>query len=647
MYQIIDTQQQQLLVWSRREDAPPPFPGAIMLRSLPDVAKAAAPTTSEDDFASDYAKQLSNNRPQADNVNILDKPFVQAAGGDKMQGYSTPLQFVKSKNFWLDKTRNIATGSILWVHEPKTGTRYVIKHQKVDAVDIDFVVTPGPCAAELRALLHFRSLMAASKIIPAFCDLTDHSTFYGPQGIQLSTTMKALTIDMIQWLVGSLERPSSRCLEKPHINMSADYNSSWVYCPSAGVALAMSSHVTDVKLFNDILRGSLLQVFIGLAQAQRNLLFVHCDLHAANVMFDASQLGKTRMFCMGAGAFLLPKHVPGAKIIDFQHAAFDDYDSRGVCIGRVVGSGGEPNEPKNGPFNSFNLSYDTQRLCGFIASLLKPPIRARVEPDLMRFLWRCAQFPGDSAIDAHPKFDREVTWFPCLLHGLCPEEALADEVFDCYRCSMDAFADVIFYEKQPSADAQERFLRNRALHNFNLVPADRESVLNAFAFPERYIQNGVQQALHVFALNFSNTMMNKATLMVKHTVAARARFLYMEFILLNTMMDHFFGPDCHVEVHKRMFLEDKPLHICSLADAIGVVVHSNWNYLGRPDREDLRVYHVRVKKDIDLACVRSVAMAPSTHPRVSASEEKSLLTINEEAHLEKFRAVMYNVVMSS
>lgn len=477
----------------------------------------------------------------------LDVSFEARMKGEAgmVRGFKTTLQLVKAHNLWRDSERSIRDGTV-FAHDPANGLRYVMKQQLIEPPEVDFVVTPGPAAAELQALLHLDIYTREGRLGPFFCELVDHSIFFGGNTVELNTTMRALSGDLITWLRGDLKDKFPVCKERPPMQIQADPFAPWVYSTFAGYTLGTSAFKPDRELFNLILRATLLQVFVGLAQAQRNLLFTHNDLHGGNVLFDLTPLRKSRLVCTGAGTFMIPKNVAGVRLIDFQHAAFDTYNAAGECSGRVIGN-------KDDCHNQFSLSYDVFRLCEYVLLwLLRPkPLWKNVEPDLAAFLWEMARLPGKAQVDEMPVMKNGselLEWRPFLLHGPTPEDVLRHPVFDRFRSEPGAAADVIVYERPPTLCAQERYLRARILRNFAPSHATRAEVLAAFDFAPRVVPDGARQLLHVFAVNYAKTMLGKANLMHLHSAVDKAHFLYIEIALLSSVLDHLWGADCADEV---------------------------------------------------------------------------------------------------
>lgn len=81
----------------------------------------------------------------------LDVSFEARMKGEAgmVRGFKTTLQLVKAHNLWRDSERSIRDGTVVFAHDPANGLRYVMKQQLIEPPEVDFVVTPGPAAAEL------------------------------------------------------------------------------------------------------------------------------------------------------------------------------------------------------------------------------------------------------------------------------------------------------------------------------------------------------------------------------------------------------------------------------------------------------------------------------------------------------------------
>jgi hypothetical protein len=262
--------------------------------------------------------------------------------------------------------RSIAHGEVQ-VMRAEDGTYYVVKRQRVFVAPVSVEVTPSPATTEHRALLTLNRLMQTQRVAPVFCELLPACAGgSGDDDGTLSVTMRAYVTDLADWVRGDGRDPVRTCRDKSLFDAPADPAEGWVLTRCAGHALATSPYPSDVRLFNDTLRVAVLQVLVGLAQAQRHCLFSHNDLHAGNVMFEFSARGVSRLLVTGAGAFLLPKRAARARIIDFQHATFDVYDDSDTLAGRVCGA-------RDDVHNGLTLVYDVWRLCtNLVLEILRP-----------------------------------------------------------------------------------------------------------------------------------------------------------------------------------------------------------------------------------------------------------------------------------
>lgn len=606
---------------------------------------------------------VSQMRMSTSSDHLLDTDLNRYIKNGHAKEIRTALQFVKSQRLWLDCERKITNGRIIWAHHTVSNQKFVIKHQTIAKVDVDFEITPGPAAAELRALMHMCVFMKRNMIGPFFCELVNHEIFFNVDGLHLSTTLNAYTIDFTRWIKG--DEKNKVCASKPpNYTIATTFESPWLYTPCGGLSILCSNHRADVSLFNMILRGVLLQVCMALSQAQRTCLFSHNDMHSANIMFDTEMLGKKRLFVTCSGTFILPKEVPGIRIIDLQHTAMDTYNSNFQCNGKIAGY-------KDDIFNQFSLSYDIHRFCEYLVLELLRDKFGKIETDIRNFLWKAASVPGKCGVDEPPKFAAEVVWNPYLISGMPPEDCLRDTVFDVFRTDPSTPADYIFYQTPPPAEAQERYMASRCVRNFRSLsflnvagvdlwqPTCRQLVLEAFKdtiAPPRYIptQNAVRY-LEAFATNFTNTVMNRASLYHKHSKTSISKFLFQELVLLNTTLDHLFSLDLVDEVKLRMNVHNEaPMKMCALADAINIVVHCDWRTQARvtdfPDQsrvdENFRVYEQEVVLALKLHNVRTAARRPLAGSRLPAETECKLITIQHDHELEQYRQLLYNAVMS-
>lgn len=276
-------------------------------------------------------------------ANLVDERFEHLLGvhnGRAPSFFQSLLQYCRKHGLWMHNSKTIRDGYVLFCSTNDTEKLpVVVKLQGVPPPDVCFDLTPGPCATELRALVALGRLMHERSLAPVFCELWGREVAYIQQQRMLSTTMCGYACDLAAWIRGggSSEVSHRRCVQQPNFTCGADPFAAWVYSPCAGHALITSKYATDRKLFNLVMRATIFQVLLGLSQAQRHCLFTHNDMHAGNVLFDTRTMKKARMLLTGAGSFLIPSTVPCVRVIDFQHAAFDTYDSADTLVGRTSG----------------------------------------------------------------------------------------------------------------------------------------------------------------------------------------------------------------------------------------------------------------------------------------------------------------------
>jgi len=582
MYTIIEARASGVAMW--RTPAPAVNAPPVQGRLVDNLGEVAAPSA---------AREL----PEADvDVDALIRsatpPFCQ----------SLEL-FCRERRLALLSRQAVAGGVLLLVQGQR---RLVIKQQAVQKFNIPHAITPGPGRTELRALVALRRLMDERRVAPLFCRLVSYEVIQ-TSDLTLSLALDAYAVDVCSWL-----RPSPN-----------DALPDKVFIKHAGHRLASSAAPGDALLFNSILRATVFQTLLGLAQAQRHCLFTHNDLWSGNVMFEVPSVRTKRLFVTGCGAFLMPRNSPRVRVIDFQHACFDAYDEEGALAGRVVGY-------RDDVHNAFSLTYDVWRFSEYLLLELLQPFFAVVDGDLLAFLWRAARFPGAPGVAVPPKTDDAVHWKPYLIDGMVPEEALRDPAFDCFRCAVDTPADEVYYEAAPPPQAQERYLRALGLRNRRTltVPA-----------PVRTVVPLARQALSTFAANYEGTMLGRANLMHGHTPRARAGFLVMELMLLNAVLDHVWSPECADEVRAR---SGDPTAMCALADAVSVAVHADWLWMARPST--LEAYNTLVLRDTRLPCV---AAATKLRAEWSDVDAAALLDVSRDSDLERFRGAFVQAVMHS
>lgn len=529
----------------------------------------------------------------------------------------------------LEKRRKIMQGDVLFVKQG--GTHLVVKRQTARAPVVSVAATPGPASCELQALAELNRLMATRRLAPVFCELAGRPAACGGAGAEDESdsppahpVMRRYVTDLADW--ASCPTPAA-----PAHGLPADPGDVCLYTSGAGLRLATSAHASDRRLFNNVLREALLQVFLGLAQAARHALFSHNDLHAANVMFEHSPAGLSRLVVSGCGCFLLPRRAARVRIIDFQHACF----TRGRGPPGENGSGGEPPRVCGGRadvHNSFALVYDVWRLCSNLLLEVLKNSRGALEADVLDLLRQGCGLASGAPLP--PRMDAEVHWRPYLLDGPTAEEMLLHPAFGRFRCAPEAAAaDEVYFERAPSAEAQDRFLRV-LLHRHQGFPKPPPP-------PPRVLPPGAQpELLAVFARNYEGTAMGFAVMSHKHSPAARARSLFIELCLLEALLDHLWGPACEAEVARRA---GDVVATCALADAIGVVLHADYTYIARP--EAMADYNAAVLEAARLPCVLEAAAAPPGGCRLSPREQAQLLDVRVDGDLERFRGVFVRAVL--
>jgi uncharacterized protein Usg len=410
--------------------------------------------------------------------------------------------------------RKLTSQFVANAHDATNEGKLVVKQQFLSRDVVDYVVTPNQSCAELTALLQLNFLMQHKHVAPVFCELKSFMAFYDMESSRhlLSTTMPRYEVDVYAWM-------DQTCPQKPSFTVSADPVAPWVYTQGAGRVLARSSHRGDVVLFNSTLRVVLLQVCLGLAQAQRYIGFTHNDLHAGNVMFDTRLVTKKRLLVTGVGSFVLPFASPGVRIIDFQHAAFDTYDSHWTRTGRMHGV-------KASVYNGFSMHYDAWRFCSNLVLTGLREVWHVVDRDLQQFLWAACQFPGPPG-SAPPPLTAHQHWCPYMTRGASPEEMLQSPVFDVYRCDpATTCAQVITFECENDLARydDDAYIRRRVLCSHDTICGlDRQSALNVFEVPlppaelRTELCLALETALHTFTRHYAENAVSHAVLKHEHT----------------------------------------------------------------------------------------------------------------------------------
>ena len=603
-------------VWPSPGYTPQSLPRGFSVVRLFDVVKA-----NDDDNDDDGFWDIPNNIRRAFEA----RDFAALVCNGNVRHVRTHIEFVKRLGLWLETTRSLASGTILCAVDQKTQKRFIIKHQQLAPPEVSYDATPGPALTELRAVSHLNFWMAKDVIAPLFAELTDYEVFTTPAGgVNLSLSLACYGCDLTRWM-----RPGECRARPPSAALTgAETAASWTVSPGAGAVLATSSVSSDRQLFADILTGVLLQTFLALMQAQRCFLFTHNDLHAANVLFDASTLKQSRLYATGAGVFFMQRGIPQIRVIDFQHAVFDVRDERGAKHGHVIAS-------RNDVFNAFAMCYDVRRLCEYITrALLVPgsPVWAAVPPLLADFLWRAGALNGDVGSPTTQREAVETVWCPYLVSGWTPEDALRHPVFNSFRVPLDTPAEVVYYERPAPQASQFDYWRRRIVCNVDDPAPDiqRTAVLQAFTAPPRpaWKTSAIAEGVRIFRSDMCGTVFAKAALCYKHSVRARAAYLLQELHFLSTVLDYF-------AASQGVFGEGvTPLRARAALDALSVVVHGDWYVFARPKATEFAEYHTMVREFIQVPWIRGVTTATVTMPRV---DEGAFLAARDDRDLDKLK----------
>jgi len=550
--------------------------------------------------------------------------------------FASPAAFCSAHSLQLcSPPRKIMHGEVFLAREALAlhPREFCIKQQAIQSPDVCYDSTPGPCATELRCLLQLRRLMQLRSLAPVFCRLYSHvACTAGPGVVRLSTTLDAYSCDLGDWL-----RPGA-CATRPRVDLPVFggwHTNDWVYTAHAGASLAASSHPEDLAFFDGLLRCVSLQVLLGLHQAQRHMCFSHNDLHLGNVMLDTSAASSQRLIvACEVGAFLIPKRMPGARLIDFQHSCFDLHRD-GRLVGRTTSNSSGATGFKYDVHNGFALAFDVWRFFHALAVHVWPHHRA-VSPELLAFLLLAC-----GSKEAPANLPEEVIWAPHMLCGQTPADLLAHAVFDRFRAPVGQPADSIYYETPPTEADLERYFRMRVVFALDRLPLERPLALSCFDTPT-VPDAPWRRMLTTFADNYAGTMLGRAGLQHKHSPRARARYLWMELSLLSVTMAHLASDTCREEVQRRCADANPQFLMCALADAVSVVVHVDWLWIARPVKNE--AYNARVRRDVVLPCVLSARAAPPARPLVTAQEEGALLGCTQASELEVFRLYFMRTV---
>lgn len=587
-----------------------------------------------------WGKTGFNEKPKPNFANLIEEEFIENLTGRTLAPpavYHSGVHFAKVHGYWLHKTKVLKDeGAVLFVTENRPfGKLYVVKHQKIPLPDFDFTVSPGPCATELCSLYALNYLMESKGIAPIFCELVEKEVFIDTTMTTrfLSTTMVYYPVDLSVWVSGDGRDPNRTCVKKPPFAVSADPGADWIYTACAGHHLAISPHQADHALFNKILRGVLLQVCIGLNQAQHHCMFTHNDMHAGNVMFDVEHLKKRRLFVTGAGSFMLGNGYPGVRIIDFQHTTMDVYNSSGTCTARMQGFSMDNT-------NAFSLTFDLQRLCCYLSLSLLRPYWKIIELDIRLFLLKAAQLTNDVDNPQFKQIPAEVQWSPFHLTGLTPNEALREPVFDCLRCEATEEFHLVYYEKMPTAEQQDRYNRAAIFRNKNALPSSLSR--SALAVDQYKTSPEFQKLLHSFAGNYSGNALGRALLMHKHEPQAKWNFVHMQYSQLLTAL-YFLWTYLVDEIQEILKMEgDQKFYACALVDAVVSCVKLDYLWILRP--EHLKEYHDLVEMYLKKPSVRALIREK---PPCCADAVVEYKKIAHDSEIECWRAILYNAVMGA
>jgi len=482
------------------------------------------------------------------------------------------LSYCKRHDLWLQAKRKIAGGVLLFVRS-RNGARLVIKNQKIDVSARDFLmITPGQWGTELLAMVTMRALMAIKGTAPIFCEMLHNEMFLDARVGALQSSMRLSRYDanLMDWLV------QPQCFSKPPVNVSADAGDLWTFSAGGGRALALSSHPSDVRLFNAILRAIVFQVFLGLAQAQRHVRYCHNDLHTANVMLTTTMLQGSKKIITGFGTFVLPNNCPTVRIIDFQHSSFDVVSSTGEFVRRARGF-------QTSWSNERGFLYDTWRFSSHLLLEGLFHLLPFVDADMQTFLWRAAQMPGVPHMPP-PRIVAQRHWTPYLMRGLLPEQIVCDRSgpFQCFFGDPNAAAVHIFVERGDDVFpcAVERYMRTvfvqtfpsqRSLaHYAERLPARPEHAASDAAFAEN---------LKCFVINFQKRVaITLSSSMSMFTVRERAIYLFRELEIFQLGMHVLWKLDGATLAN---LASGGPMLVCAAADAAQVVMRSDLHWTHR------------------------------------------------------------------
>jgi hypothetical protein len=506
--------------------------------------------------------------------------------------FTDELHYCKRHRLWMHAKKKITGGSLVFVTD-QAGRKMVLKNQRIDAPEAVAMldVAPGAWCTELQALISLRFLMSVKGVAPLFCELLHNETYRDGQRNLLYSSMRLARYDtsLLDWLM------CQKCAAKPNINVSADPGDGWTISAGGGRALALSSHASDVRLFNAILRAVIFQVFLGLAAAQRHLRFSHNDLHIGNVMLSSELVSGVKKFVTGFGTFSLPNKCPTTRIIDFQHSAFDLVRSDGTFERRVRGY-------PTAWANERGLLYDTWRFCSHLLLEGLHTLLPAVDADLRDFLWSTAQLPGAYSSGAPlPRIPAERHWTPCLMVGVLPEHAVLDDYgpFRCFRGDTHGLSEHTFVERGdnifPCPTA--RFVRTVFVQT---APTERSLA----RFSERHksrrkrfgdVDDAFVRLLSAFVSNYVKRVDVGMANMHKFTVSERASYLFRELEFFQTGM-HVLWALLGSEAAR--LVQAGPVACCAAADAIQCVLRNDLMWTHRASAPDHVAFFEEVKRTV-------------------------------------------------
>jgi hypothetical protein len=541
---------------------------------------------------------------------------------DAMASYKTTFDFCKRRNLNLVSSRPIRDdGSILWCLEKATGSKCIVKHQPFH----DAHHGTSPALAELKALVCLNVLMKQDTLGPWFAELIGYEKFVlTDKKPHLSLTLQLYGTDLTRWM-------NSACATRPPsaLCVGAEKNAPWVYQSGAGRCLAESRFDSDHALFRDILTTTILQVLLGLAQAQRAFLFSHNDLHAANVLFDLKDVAQSRLYVTGLGCFFVPPGMPNARLIDFQHATFDvrDVDTHNkldhVCAHR------------NDLHNAFALAYDVWRFLNYITLELCTPGTSKWDAlgkELQEFLWLFSDLKGPVGAVPHHRDADETVWTPYILKGALPEQVLKHSLFDRFRAPMTTPAHLLYYETPPCEEAQRSYLMRKHVCNYTETDA---TVPRAVCRDRAAVEDG---GLALFRQDVIGNLFARTNLMFKHSPNARARFLLMEAHLFTTVMAYFHANrDELVQIAENA----QTFNVRAVLDALSVTVHHDWFVFSRPFSQEFEAYHALVKQLLSVPKVRTIIYEQPVRPCV---DDALFFKVQDEADLERLKIEFHKLL---